>query len=312
MRICRMVLAVAAILLSTGAVAHAGAGEQNGPQKPKQLVVFSASLDRSQQTLVLEGQNFGAMPPTVFCGPYQMTVLSWSETQLVVLFPAAIPDGTHLFTISRGPSQLDQDRFYVTAQTPQVIEGPAGPPGPAGEMGPAGPTGPQGPAGEMGPAGPAGPAGPQGPAGSVGPAGPIGPAGPAGPVGAAGPIGPVGPQGPAGPAGPAGLPGLPGAPGANGVSGYEFLSALSDLFDVGRGLDNSEVVLTLACSAGKVPVGGGYEAANAAANGLIVVTSAPSNDTSLAGWRVVVRNPYSGFVMNARLRLYVMCAQMAQ
>ena len=156
MRICRTVMAIAAILLGTGAVAHARAGEQNGPQKPRQLVVFSASLDRAQQMLVLEGQNFGAMPPTVFCGPHQMTVLSATESQVVVLFPAAIPDGTHLFTVSRGPSQLDQDRFYVTAQTPQVIEGPAGPPGPPG---------PPGPAGEMGPGGEGGPKGPQGPAG---------------------------------------------------------------------------------------------------------------------------------------------------
>lgn len=263
----RTVIATLVFVLSTGVVARADADEQAGG-KGRQLVVMTAMLDRTNELLVFEGENFGPGAPTVQCGQFEMTVLSATDRQLVVLFPAAIPDGTHLFTVSRGASQVERDRFYVTAMTPKVIEGPPGP------MGPTGPAGPQGLPGEVGPAGA------------------------------------TGPQGPAGPAGPQGLQGPAGAPGADGVSGYEVEVADTVPFDAGRSTDVPPI--QVACEAGKKPIGGGHQALNPAANGLNVVASLPVVADDFVGWRVVVRNQFSPLVFGARVRVFAVCATMAQ
>src|SRR5688572_18878284 len=118
--------AITALVFVLGAVtaAHAGANsnskkgqgnasssttDTSAPVNPtgttSQLTVLSATLDRAQELLVLEGMNFGGGTPTVLCGTYEMTVVSATDSQLVVIFPASIPDGTYLFTVSRGSSQ---------------------------------------------------------------------------------------------------------------------------------------------------------------------------------------------------------------
>ena len=275
-----------------------------GPDK--QLVVLSASLNRATETLILKGQNFGSSP-AVFCELLPMTVLSATDTQLVVYFPASMPEGSFLITVARGNAQLDRGVFFLAAQTaaaPPVTAGVTGPTGPVGPAGPAGETGPAGATGATGPAGPAGPAGakgdtgPQGPAGAAGAQGPAGAAGAQGPAGAAGaqgPMGPVGPMGPAGPAGPAG---------ASGVSGYEALVAANLSF-------TAQPIVTLpaqiaACSPGRVPVGGGFELVGTAEQ-LSVLSSEPYTATTSTGWRVTVRNNTTGALMNAQVRVYVVC-----
>src|SRR6185436_19036453 len=68
--------------------------------QPKgQLVILSTSVDRVNQTLTVQGQGFGAQPPQVWCETFPMTVLSATDTQLVVFRPGGMPDGTHLLTI---------------------------------------------------------------------------------------------------------------------------------------------------------------------------------------------------------------------
>jgi hypothetical protein len=139
-----------------------------GPEKP--LVVLSASLNRSAETLVLKGQNFGATAPLVLCESMPLTVLSATDSQLVILFPAAMADGTYLVTVAKGTGQPDRGVFYVNAQSIPTAQGSGavGPQGPPGETGPAGPVGPTGPKGEPGFAGPQGPVGPAGPSGVSG------------------------------------------------------------------------------------------------------------------------------------------------
>ena len=68
----------------------------------KPLVVLSAFVDLTNETVTLRGLNFGKKVPTVFCETQQMRVLSASNTELVVRFPKAIADGTYLFTVARG------------------------------------------------------------------------------------------------------------------------------------------------------------------------------------------------------------------
>ena len=196
----RTLIAALVLFLSAGTVAQAGTNDngQGNDKKndaPKgQLMVLAAHLDRAQETLILEGLNFGPQAPTVYCETYELRVTGSTNRRLVVQFPAAIPDGMYRFTVVSGPSQQDRDVFYVNAQSSSSssVEGPQGPPGPTGPQGDAGPAGPAGPAGATGAVGPAGPAG------AVGPAGPTGPVGPAGPAGATGAMGPAGRCGAAG------------------------------------------------------------------------------------------------------------------
>lgn len=266
----RKVIAALVILLATGAVDHAAAEQQQ--QRP--VLVLSATLDRAQELLVLEGQNFGPGTPVVLCGTSQLAVQSATDTHLFVTFPASIPDGTHLFTVVRGSSQQDRDVFYVTALTPTVAQG---------EPGPAGPTGPAGPPGETGPAGPAGPAGPEGPQGSQGPQGSMGPAGPMG---------------------------LPGVPGANGVSGYEIEAAETGTFVYG--LRATVQTFQVPCKTGKVPVSAGHQPLTETSRLVSVIASNPVNDETFSGWEFQVQNAFYPGTPSARFRLFVVCATMAQ
>jgi hypothetical protein len=306
----RTLIAALVLFLSAGTVAQAGTndngrGNAKKNDAPKgQLMVLAAHLDRAQETLILEGLNFGPQAPTVYCETYEMRVTGSTNRRLVVQFPAAIPDGMYRFTVVSGPSQQDRDVFYVNAQSSSSVEGPQGPPGPTGPQGDAGPAGPAGPAGATGAVGPAGPAGAVGPAG---PAGPVGSAGPAGATGAMGPVGPVGPQGPQGPAGAPGLPGANGTNGTNGVSGYEVRTMLTTQFQAWPTVVQGPI--QVACpTPGNVPIGGGYELMS---NGerLSVLSSAPVNDSTLVGWRVTVRNVFSTSPIITQVRVHVICAR---
>jgi Collagen triple helix repeat (20 copies) len=303
-------IAALVLFLGAGTVAQAGTNDngQGNDKKndaPKgQLMVLAAHLDRSQETLILEGLNFGRQAPTVYCETYELLVTGSTNRRLVVQFPAAIPDGMYRFTVVSGPSQQDRDVFYVNAQSLSSVEGPQGPPGPTGPQGDAGPAGPAGPAGAAGAVGPAGPAGAVGPAG---PTGPVGPAGPAGATGAMGPAGPVGPQGSQGPAGAPGLPGANGTNGTNGVSGYEVRTMLTTQFQAWPLVVQGPI--QVACpTPGNVPIGGGYELMS---NGekLSVLSSAPVNDSTLVGWRVTVRNVFSTSPIITQVRVHVICAK---
>ena len=304
-------MAALVLFLSAGVVAHAGTDkDKNDKNEPKgQLMVLAAHLDRAQETLILEGLNFGQQAPTVYCESYEMRVTGSTNRRLVVHFPAAIPDGMYRFTIVSGPSQQDRDVFYVNAATTNSVEGPQGPPGPTGPQGPAGPEGPAGAQGAAGPAGPAGPAGavgPVGPAGAMGPVGPVGPAGPTGATGAMGPAGPAGAQGPAGPAGAPGLPGANGTNGTNGISDYEFRSATSVPFVAQQFFGVAPI--QVACQIpGNAPIAGGYEILTG--DRLTVVSSLPVRDTTLTGWRVVVRNVFTAGGIAAQVRVHVICAK---
>lgn len=247
---------VLVFVLCAGSIAHAQtASSALKKGQPAQLVILSATANRAGETLTIRGLNFGTEAPQVLCETHFMTVISATDSEIVVQLPAAVPDGTYLLTVIRGPSTNDRDVFHMAVQTPTVIRGPeglagsVGAPGPQGEPGIAGPSGATGATGAVGPSGPigpSGPAGPQGPSGATGaqgetgapgsvgaqgPAGPQGDPGPQGAVGSQGPAGsqglagaqgeagPVGPHGPAGPQGDRGPEGSQGASGPQGIAG---------------------------------------------------------------------------------------------
>lgn len=256
----------------------------------QQVIILSAVADRANERLTIRGVNFGATAPSVFAEEQQMTVLSANDSEIVMMLPSAIPDGTYRLTLARGKGAVDRDTFHVAIHSPS--QGPAGP---TGATGASGPTGAPGPAGSDGAAGPQGPAGPAGATGGQGPAGPAGSQGPGGPAGAPGPMGPMGPQGPAGPAG-------TGGAGA-GLAGIEVMFSLNPNPPSTIQSFNS-LVGYATCPTGKRAIGGGFESLGGAAQ-MIPVQSLPFSDTT---WRVQLRNTLAGPLTNSQVRVYVICA----
>jgi hypothetical protein len=287
----RTVLTALAFVLAGSTLIHA-----QGPQKlvttldvarpARELVILSTAVDRVNQTLTIEGQGFGSQVPQVWCETHSMTVLSATDSQLVVFLPAAVPDGTHLLTVVRGPSTNDLSTFNMHVGTPgQGSVGPAGPKGDTGDVGPKGDTGPAGPKGDTGAMGPKGDTGA---AGATGPAGPTGETGPAGPTGATGPQGPVGPQGPAGPQG------IAGTSGHQVVSTALFTQPLTA---------NQTVTLSVACPVGKRVFGGGYESVT----GNAIVHPVAMYPPTVDSWRVTLRLSQSADA-TIQFRVYAVCA----
>ncbi|MCU0505764.1 MAG: hypothetical protein MUE82_08330 [Chloroflexi bacterium] len=100
--------------------------------------------------------------------------------------------------------------------------------------------------------------------GSVGATGPTGPAGPIGPIGATGPTGPTGPA---------------------GASGYEVVSANGvDGPPLGPGVYG--YAHTVACPAGKLPVGGGGDVVLWVGGMSTIVGNLATSEPAGAGWYV--------------------------
>src|SRR4051812_30589197 len=83
-------LIVAIVTLGFGALAEAApaAADDNA----RKLTIFSVAVNRTSETLTIRGVNFGRRAPSVGCEKWPMTVMSATDTELVVYFPAAIAD----------------------------------------------------------------------------------------------------------------------------------------------------------------------------------------------------------------------------
>lgn len=303
----RTLCLVLGFLMITAAASNAQP-PNHGPAS--QLVVFSATVDRVNESLSIRGRGFGS-GTQVFVEEFSMAVVSATAEQLIVYLPGAIPDGSYLLTVVRGPSPHDRDIFHFALQSPSSLAGVPGPVGPQGEAGPAGPqgeTGLTGPAGPAGPQGLTGPDGPQGEPGATGATGPAGPHGLTGPVGPQGLQGDPGAQGPAGPQGQQGEAGAPGAAGAQGPAGLQ--GPMGPQGPIGpegpagtAGIELVPVPMTVpamgvaglgtlagsaSCPTGKRVISGSPEVTHSGSGFLLVTSSYPENDTT---WRVVLRNP---------------------
>jgi Collagen triple helix repeat (20 copies)/IPT/TIG domain len=135
-------------------------------------IILSATVDGVNHLITITGMGLAGTKsaPSVFLDAQQLTVNTFTATQIVAALPTTPAPGTYLVLVNTDQNQSANayDTFDVTV-------------GATGAQGPAGPAGPQGPAG---PAGPAGAQGLPGLPGAIGPAGPIGPTGPQGPAGA--------------------------------------------------------------------------------------------------------------------------------
>jgi hypothetical protein len=119
--------------------------------------------------LTISGSNFGTTQPLVSLDGLPLTVMSFTDTVVVVSLPASLAPGSYQLALTAnnkanqpftaefnatlgavGPKGDKGDRGLTGAQG---IQGPQGPQGPQGSQGPQGLTGPQGPQGIQGPAG---------------------------------------------------------------------------------------------------------------------------------------------------------------
>jgi hypothetical protein len=311
------ILGVSALVLSARVVIAA-------PASPPQLVVTSATLDATNNRLVIRGVNFSwpaktASAPEVTLDLLPLTVLSATSTEVVASMSGTFPDGTYLLTVSRGPSATESAAFALAVYSepaPLVITGPMGPQGPSGPAGPTGltgatgPAGPQGPIGLTGPQGPTGPSGPQGPVGQTGPQGPTGQTGPEGPAGQTGPQGPTGaqgatgPQGVTGPSGPQGPAGPIGPQGVPGVSNYQVLTGTASIANLGAG---RLISARASCPAGTRVLAGGVQQTTTATLAISMTQVSSYPDTS-ASWFAEFRNNESFSIGAVTLVVYAICA----
>src|SRR3954464_10429546 len=199
----RTVLLSAALMVTTTTLGYAQGQSQshsksqqsqgnNGAADAKRnarLAILSTISNPTNDTLTIRGVGFGDRAAQVWCRDYPLTVISWTDEEIVVSLPDALPDGSYLLTVIRREGQKDRDVFDMAVQGQTTVTGGTGAPGPKGDIGPTGPAGPKGDAGSAGPKGDVGSAGPKGDAG------PVGPAGAKGDTGAAGVAGPAGPKG---------------------------------------------------------------------------------------------------------------------
>ena len=145
-------------------------------------VIGKTFADTDQNTLTIEGKNFGMKEPEVTLNLAGVTVLSHSRTVITVRLPAGTEPGTYLLIVRRTsrPSLMgwaDTTIGAVGPQGPRGEQGPPGPQGPSGIQGDQGPKGDKGDTGDTGAQGEPGPPGPKGDKGDTGPAGPQGTAG---------------------------------------------------------------------------------------------------------------------------------------
>lgn len=184
--------AIAGVVISLGVISPAA-------QAAGLPLVISATVDYTQSTLTINGQNFGSTP-AVTLDSLAFPTQSSASTRIVANFPSG-----------KAPSSFTPGTYFLTVQfrnqLPTIF---------AVDIGANGAPGPAGPAGAQGATGAAGSAGPAGPAGPLGLPGPIGPPGATGAQGLPGVAGPIGPQGLQGPVGATGATGPQGPPGSSG------------------------------------------------------------------------------------------------
>jgi hypothetical protein len=167
---------------------------------PTRLEIFNATVDWDNNTITVNGENFGAAPEAWLDG-FSLEITTSSDSSILANIPVEIGSGTYrLFVVRQDfrkdhPEKADILDVTIGAVGP---EGPMGPQGLQGEKGDKGDKGDPGEKGEKGDQGIQGIQGPQGDKGDKGDKGDPGPQGPPGPKGDPGDQGPEGPQGPPG------------------------------------------------------------------------------------------------------------------
>src|SRR4051812_2259224 len=110
----RTILLAALLVTASGSVA--GAEQSGGSAKHPQLTILNTVSNRSADTLTVHGVGFGDRPAQVWCENFLLTVISWTDSEIILHLPDAVPDGSYLLTIITGEGQKDQGVFDMTLQ----------------------------------------------------------------------------------------------------------------------------------------------------------------------------------------------------
>ena len=141
----RTVLLSAALMVTTTDLAYAQGQSQshsksqqsqgnNGAADAKRnvrLAILGTLSNRANDTLTIRGMGFGDRAAQVWCQDYPLTVMSWTDEEIVANLPDALPDGSYLLTVIRGEGQKDRDVFDMAVQGQTTVSGTPGPRGDA-------------------------------------------------------------------------------------------------------------------------------------------------------------------------------------
>ena len=81
---------------------------------PVELVVTSATANLATDLVTIDGVNFGSARPVVRLGTQNLTVASWSDTQIIATLPADLPAGTYRLVVTRNNSAVGSGAIDLT------------------------------------------------------------------------------------------------------------------------------------------------------------------------------------------------------
>ena len=140
----RVLLLVMGVSLFAGATT---ARAQGTTRTLHQVAIGAAVPDPVNNQIVITGANFGSTPAFVTVNGVPLTVVSWSASEIVVLFPVTtVPPGSYRLTVAVGSPSRNFDTFTVAIGGGGLKgdKGDPGVPGPPGEKGAQGDRGLQG------------------------------------------------------------------------------------------------------------------------------------------------------------------------
>ena len=108
-----------ALIVGLALIGQVAAGGRGLPGTPTP-VILKVTMDSKENTIVVSGQNFGSMPPTIRLAGQILDVKRFSENEIVASLPRDIQVATYLLTVSSGGrSKATSSPFSATFFPPQ-------------------------------------------------------------------------------------------------------------------------------------------------------------------------------------------------
>jgi hypothetical protein len=119
---------------------------------PDLVIINSAQVNLSTNTIAISGSNFGNQLPEVSLDATSLVVTAFGPAKIQANMPVGFVPGSYrlVVTAGGGSSRFGSMDVTVGAVGPQGLQGSQGPPGTQGKPGPQGPAGVAGPAASSG------------------------------------------------------------------------------------------------------------------------------------------------------------------
>lgn len=109
-----LTLTTKTLLLFAGLTSFVSIANAAGPGSPRAVPpeIFSVTANFSEHTVVISGNYFGAVRPTVRLGDRVMNVESFSPNQVIVTLPPDVQPATYSLTVTASrPHRLTSNLF---------------------------------------------------------------------------------------------------------------------------------------------------------------------------------------------------------